>query len=251
MSEPEKPRPSIADQEKYDFTAEDLVRFDAMSPPGDVPPGTRVQIKPRELRTLVREIRRRRSEMGSALVDSPLRPDVRAKEARKRVARAVIIRTEHGGAKKVLLTMRDGRSDFPNHWECPGGKVEAGETDAEALLRKLKEELDIYSAMVELKALGRVNLDPPVVKTPLVVAFHLVEVSPNNEPRALQSRCLAWFEPEALDALPLMPANRALCAKVKAACGMLVSDELPRTVEDALRDAGDIIGREPISGKEI
>lgn len=173
------------------------------------------------------------------------------KELRRRVASAVIVRTEHGGAKKVLLTMRDGRSDFPNRWECPGGKVESGESDVEALMRELQEELDVYSVLVDRKPLGSVNLDPPLVKKPLVVTFYLVDVAPDNEPRALQSRCLAWFEPEALDCLPLMPANKALCDKVKAACGMLVPGVLPRTVEDALSDAADIVGRAPIPGIEV
>lgn len=136
---------------------------------------------------------------------------------RKRVASAVIVRVEHGGRKKVLLTMRDGRSDFPNHWECPGGKVEAGETDVEGLRRELAEELGVHSLLIDPLALGAVDLDPPMVKKPLVVTFYLVTLSPDDAPQALQARCLAYFEPEVIDSLPLMPANRALCEQVKAA----------------------------------
>lgn len=137
---------------------------------------------------------------------------------RIRVVSAVIIRTEHGGAKRVLLTMRDGRSDFANHWECPGGKVEPGEIDMHALRRELAEELGIHSLYVDETPVGAVNLDPPLVGKPLVVTFYRVHVSPDDPPQALEARCLAYFEPETIDSLPLMPANRALCEQVKAAC---------------------------------
>ncbi len=141
---------------------------------------------------------------------------------RRRVASGVSVRTEHGGRKggqtRVLLTMRDDRSDFANHWECPGGKVEPGETELEALRREYREELGVHSIRIYPEPLGTVDFDPPIVPKPTTITFYRVDISPDDPPSALQSRCLAYFEPEALDSLPLTPANRALIDIVKAEC---------------------------------
>ena len=49
---------------------------------------------------------------------------------------AAIIRKEN----KIFATQR-GYGDFKDWWEFPGGKMEAGETPEEALMREIREEL--------------------------------------------------------------------------------------------------------------
>ncbi len=44
---------------------------------------------------------------------------------------------------KYLITQRPATASLPNLWEFPGGRVEAGETDEEALARELREEMGI------------------------------------------------------------------------------------------------------------
>lgn len=44
---------------------------------------------------------------------------------------------------KVLVTQRSVRMDQAGLWEFPGGKCEAGESEAEALVREIQEELHI------------------------------------------------------------------------------------------------------------
>jgi 8-oxo-dGTP diphosphatase len=55
---------------------------------------------------------------------------------------AIILENEKG---EFLLALRDNKSwiPFPNHWDLIGGHVEEGETQEEALVREVKEELDI------------------------------------------------------------------------------------------------------------
>lgn len=42
-----------------------------------------------------------------------------------------------------IFTTRRGYGEFENMWEFPGGKIEAGETREEALIREIKEELEL------------------------------------------------------------------------------------------------------------
>ena len=51
-----------------------------------------------------------------------------------------IILNEEG---KVLIAKRHRNKHFGGLWEFPGGKFEDGETPAEALIRELKEEIDV------------------------------------------------------------------------------------------------------------
>ncbi len=55
---------------------------------------------------------------------------------------AIIFENDKG---EILLALRDNKSwiPFPNHWDLIGGHVEEGETPEEALIREVKEELDI------------------------------------------------------------------------------------------------------------
>ncbi len=51
---------------------------------------------------------------------------------------AAIIQNEN----KILATKR-GYGEFINMWEFPGGKIESGETKEDALIREIKEELNV------------------------------------------------------------------------------------------------------------
>jgi 8-oxo-dGTP diphosphatase len=55
---------------------------------------------------------------------------------------AIILENDKG---ELLLYLRDNKPGipFPDHWDLIGGHVEDGETPEEALVREVKEELDI------------------------------------------------------------------------------------------------------------
>jgi len=62
--------------------------------------------------------------------------------ATKRTVRVVAALVESGDGR-VLITQRRPQAFMPLKWEFPGGKVEVGETDQQALARELREELGI------------------------------------------------------------------------------------------------------------
>ena len=51
---------------------------------------------------------------------------------------AAVIRNRN----RVFATQR-GYGDYKDWWEFPGGKIEEGETPEQALIREIKEELDV------------------------------------------------------------------------------------------------------------
>ena len=46
-------------------------------------------------------------------------------------------------ANEILLSKRPNNKHLAGFWEFPGGKVESGETPEGALIREIKEELNI------------------------------------------------------------------------------------------------------------
>ena len=81
---------------------------------------------------------------------------------RTRVVAAVIIQEGCTGEGRKYLCMKRTRSRYPyisEHWEFPGGKVEQGESDHEALLREIREEMD-WDVFVGPR-LGTVDYDYP------------------------------------------------------------------------------------------
>lgn len=44
---------------------------------------------------------------------------------------------------KILIAQRSEKMKLPLKWEFPGGKLEEGEKEAQAIIREIKEELNI------------------------------------------------------------------------------------------------------------
>ena len=60
---------------------------------------------------------------------------------------------------RILIAERPAGKQMAGRWEFPGGKVNTGESEADALSRELREELGISSIM-----LGEIDALAPVVE---------------------------------------------------------------------------------------
>ena len=115
-----------------------------------------------------------------------------------RVAAAVLIRDDG----KVLLAQRLPGTPYPGYWEFPGGKLEAGESAHDALVRELDEELGISVSHAVPWLVQRYSYPHAHVELNFFRVFGW-----SGEPRGRDGQTLAWQTPGAFEVAPLLPAN--------------------------------------------
>ncbi|MDD1794273.1 (deoxy)nucleoside triphosphate pyrophosphohydrolase [Enterovibrio makurazakiensis] len=96
--------------------------------------------------------------------------------------------------ERVLITQRHGVEGEAGLWEFPGGKVEAGETDQEALVRELVEELAIN---VEVGEFLVETLHHYPTKSILLRSYRCLAVAGEFTLHCHQA--MAWVSPAELD----------------------------------------------------
>lgn len=102
----------------------------------------------------------------------------------------------------ILLAQRPAHADQAGLWEFAGGKVEAGETQPQALARELREELGIEATVGAYIASHRREISGRMIH---LHAWHVPAFS--GEPKAHEHQELIWCEPHAALAYPLAPAD--------------------------------------------
>lgn len=122
------------------------------------------------------------------------------------VAAAVILRPD--GA--FLLGRRAADTFYPGYWEFPGGKVEPGETPRQALVRELREELEI-DVVAATPWLVRAH-----VYAHAHVRLHFFRVTQwRGELRDRVHAALAWQRADAPMVAPMLPANAPVLAALR------------------------------------
>jgi 8-oxo-dGTP diphosphatase len=113
----------------------------------------------------------------------------------------------HGG--RLFATQR-GYGDWKGYWEFPGGKIEPGETPQEALVRELREELDIGVSVSSF--LCGVEYDYP--------AFHLSMRCfrcgiLSGKPKLLEHEAARWLGKEELRTVNWLPADLLILPEIE------------------------------------
>ena len=110
---------------------------------------------------------------------------------------------------KIFATAR-GYGEFKGKWEFPGGKLEAGETSQQALIREIQEELDVKIEVGEL--IDTIEYDYPT--------FHLsmdcfLCVVVDGEIILKEAEAARWLDKDELYSVDWLPADIALIEKLQ------------------------------------
>lgn len=110
---------------------------------------------------------------------------------------------------KIFATAR-GYGEFKGKWEFPGGKLEAGETSQQALIREIQEELDVKIEVGEL--IDTIEYDYPT--------FHLsmdcfLCVVIDGEIILKEAEAAKWLDKYELYSVDWLPADIALIEKLQ------------------------------------
>ena len=120
------------------------------------------------------------------------------------VVGAIII--ENG---KLFATQR-GYGDFKDGWEFPGGKMEVGETEQQALERELREELEIKTKAE--KHIKTVEYDYP--KFHITIHFYLTKIL-EGTPNLLEHEDARWVTKDEIDSIDWLPVDLKVIDEVK------------------------------------
>jgi len=107
---------------------------------------------------------------------------------------------------KILVAKRKEGGAIGLRWEFPGGKVEEGEKDEEALRREFEEEFGIL--IIPLRLIGSSRFLSPSGERDLAAWLVTIPVSGTLELR--EHSHVAWIAIDKLEALDLADSDRAL-----------------------------------------
>ncbi|MDO5702754.1 MAG: 8-oxo-dGTP diphosphatase MutT [Lachnospiraceae bacterium] len=120
-----------------------------------------------------------------------------------RVAAAVIRKGD-----EVFATQR-GYGPYKDWWEFPGGKIESGETPEDALVREIREELDMTVQTGSF--ITTVEYDYPEFH--LSMDCYWCRIS-EGEPKLVEHEAARWLPLSDLDQVKWLPADVLVVQKI-------------------------------------
>jgi 8-oxo-dGTP diphosphatase len=111
---------------------------------------------------------------------------------------------------RVLACARSDPPALAGMWEFPGGKVEAGETEVDALVRECEEELGVVVAVG-----GRVGDDVPLGHGRALLKVYAARIVGDGIPRPHEHEELRWLAAAELDSVGWLPADAPIVAALR------------------------------------
>lgn len=118
---------------------------------------------------------------------------------------AAIIKADN----KIFATQR-GYGEFQGMWEFPGGKIEANESKETALIREIKEELDVDIQVEDW--ITRLEYDYPNFHLSMDCFFASII---SGEMVLKEHMAAKWLGGDELDAVEWLPADIILIEQLK------------------------------------
>ena len=115
---------------------------------------------------------------------------------------------------RFLICQRPENKSRGLLWEYVGGKVEAGETKQEALIRECKEELDVTITVGDI-VMDVVHKYPDI--TVHLTLFHAQIVS--DEIRLLEHNAVAWITLDEIPHYAFCPADKEINERIAVEYG--------------------------------
>ena len=120
---------------------------------------------------------------------------------------AAVIKDEN---EKILITQRNLKKAQGGLWEFPGGKIEPNETRENAIVREIKEELDID---IEVKSYLSEKVFNYPEKDINLIALECIKI--NGEIRLLEHEDYRWIDNSELGNFEFAPADLFIVEKLK------------------------------------
>lgn len=117
----------------------------------------------------------------------------------------VIVGTAIVRGRALLAQQRSYPAEVAGLWELPGGRVEPGESDVDAVVRECQEELG-----VEVIVGAPVGPDVALPKGKLLRIYRASLVDPAAEPHPHDHAALRWLRAGQLGSVDWLPADRVL-----------------------------------------
>lgn len=124
---------------------------------------------------------------------------------------------------RVLLAARPAGKAMAGRWEFPGGKVDPGETDPQALVRELHEELGVIAREVDCVHLHTVTFRYPGAARAVRIAAYRVHRYA-GAPQGREGQALAWHPIVALAEVDILEADRPIVTALRLGSVVVLAD---------------------------
>lgn len=138
-----------------------------------------------------------------------------------------IIRNEE---ERVLVVQRGRGTDHPMKWEFPGGKVNAGETDEDCIIREIEEELSM-----DIVICSRLNEVIYSYSSKTIQLVPFICDTLDESPVLHEHVDFKWIFPEQLSSVDFSEADIEVAAQYKGS-SVLITNHDTKDVSDAEED---------------